>query len=70
MRKYVAKHKGMYVNYISLFSNPLRLGDTSIVITACGKIKKGNQRHLIYSSREACILKQINKDFKIILIEE
>jgi hypothetical protein len=70
MRKYVAKKEGMYVNYISLFSNPLRLADTSIVITSCGKIRKSSQRYIIYSSKEARMLKQINKDLKIILIEE
>ena len=70
MRKYVAKQGGMYVNYISLFSNPLRLADTSIVITSCGKIRKSSQRYIIYSSREAHMLNHIHKDLKIMLIEE
>ena len=70
MRKlYYAVEGGKYVSYISLFTdNPLRLADVEIVERATSQ--RMNNRHVIYTEKEAHRLLKINKKVAILEIFE
>jgi len=70
MKLYAVKQGGMYVNYISLFSSqPMRLRNTTIKITATGYISRV-QEHILYTEKEISIVLNLVEGSRAILIDE
>lgn len=63
---YYAVEEGRYINYLSLLTdNPLRLPDIQIVKGAPSQ--RVNNRHILYTEKEAHRLLKINK--KCVILE-
>lgn len=69
MKIFAVKQGGMYVNYISLFCNPMRLRNTKLNVTSTGYVSK-IQEHILYTEKETRIVLDLVEGSRAILIDE
>lgn len=67
MKRFYAKEGNAYVNYISLFNNPLRLKNTyeSRYVSKRYTTKKQSP-HIVYTEKEAKMLIRLNDNIKLL----
>lgn len=67
MRRFFVKKGNVYINYVSLNSNPLRLANT---YKEQGNCSIARMPHIIYSEKELSVVLNLHPDSEVLEIKD